>query len=102
METPGNAIGVAVSGNLAYVADGWNGLQIVDITVPEQPVGISSYKTPGSATGVSISGTLVYVADAFKGLRVLDVSDINHPKELSGFESTYGNAAGIIVAGSMA
>ncbi len=37
VDTPGSAYGVAVSGSYAYVADGWSGLQVMDISVPESP-----------------------------------------------------------------
>ncbi|MDP6669813.1 MAG: hypothetical protein QF492_07915, partial [Candidatus Krumholzibacteria bacterium] len=34
VDTPGTARSVAVSGNYAYVAFSWSGLQIVDVSDP--------------------------------------------------------------------
>ena len=36
-ETPGFAEGVAISGDLACIADGFYGLQVIDITDPQNP-----------------------------------------------------------------
>ena len=41
-------MGVAVAGNYAYVADGGNGLVIVDVTNPAAPTLKGSYNTVGS------------------------------------------------------
>ena len=68
---PGRAVGVAVSGSYAYVADGDSGLQVVDITTPETPLMVSSVYTPGGAGKVSVSGSYAYVADGHSGLQVL-------------------------------
>ena len=49
VDTPGTAVDVAISGNYAYVADGYYGLQLVDITDPENPQIVIGADTPGSA-----------------------------------------------------
>ena len=43
--TPGNAKGVAIVGNYAYVADWDSGLQVVDISDPAHPALIANYDT---------------------------------------------------------
>jgi hypothetical protein len=75
--------GVAVSGTLAYVADGMTGLRVVDISEPTDPVEVGVYDTPGYAEGVVVSGTHAYVADGHYGLRIVDVSDPVHPSEVA-------------------
>ena len=62
-DTPGQAYGVFVSGNYAYVANGAEGLLIVNVSDPGNPSLAGSYNTPGSANGVFVSGDYVYVAD---------------------------------------
>ncbi len=54
---------MAVSGTLAYVADGDAGLQIIDVSNPASPVRLGGYDTSGTAYGVAVSGTVAYVAD---------------------------------------
>ena len=45
LDTPGTCNGVAVSGNIAYLADGDAGLQVVDITYPASPRVIATFET---------------------------------------------------------
>lgn len=54
--TPGVAYGVYVVRHHAYIADGWCGLRIMDISNPEYPEKIGHLVTPGYAWGVDICG----------------------------------------------
>ena len=80
--------GVALSGNLAYVAGG--GLWIVDISDPRNPAKVGEYDDPGvgqppqppSFNDVTIAGNFVYAigqgnAGAF--IRIVDISDPRRP-----------------------
>ena len=78
-DTPDLARGVAVSGDLAFVADGSSGLQIMDITDPAAPTLVSSYDTPGTAWGLEVVGDLAFVADFDAGLQILDITDPSVP-----------------------
>ena len=78
-DTPGYALGVYVSGNYAYVADGYEGLRIIDISTPATPTEVGYYDTPGYALGVYVSGDYTYIADD-DGLYILDFA-------LTGIES---------------
>ena len=49
----GNARGVAVSGNYAYVADGGAGLQVIDVSNPANCVRVGGYNTSGNASDVA-------------------------------------------------
>ncbi|MCK9566182.1 MAG: hypothetical protein M0Q43_09055, partial [Methanothrix sp.] len=74
-----SAVGVAVSGGYAYVANTGLGLQIIDVSNPSNPTLAGSCDTPGSAIGVAVSGSYAYVADYDKGLQIIDVSDPSNP-----------------------
>ena len=66
-----------VSGNLAFVADGNAGVQIIDVSNPAAPTLVRTVDTPGTARGVDVEGTTLVVADdspAF-GLRVIDITN---------------------------
>ncbi len=73
VNTPSNALAVAIAGTLAYVADYTAGLQVIDISNPAEPIIVGSYDTPGYAVNVFISGNRAYVADDSPGLLVLEV-----------------------------
>lgn len=79
-DTAGNATDVVIdaSGHYAYVADGPAGLQILDVSDPDNPVLAGSYDTPGTANSVALSGHYAYVADD-TGLQIIDVSNPGAP-----------------------
>jgi hypothetical protein len=78
-DTPGNANGVQVVGNYAYVTDGYSGLQIIDISNPTAPILKGSYNTHG-ASGVQVVGNYAYVANfSFGGLDIIDISNPTVP-----------------------
>ena len=96
---PGTAHNVDVAGDLAYVAAGAAGLQVVDISDRAAPVIVASVDTPGDARDVKVVGAVAYVADGGAGLRVVDVSDPLAPA-LLGVAATPGGALDVAPAGS--
>jgi hypothetical protein len=98
--TPDEATGVVVSGNYAYVAADFSGLQIIDISDPANPTFKSSYDTLYSASAVDLSGNYAYVADR-TGLEIVDVSDLSNPTFKGSYE-TPAIAYGVTVFGNYA
>jgi hypothetical protein len=78
----GQAWGIAVSGNYAFLADTTGGLRIFNVSGPSAPVEVSYYMGPDSVYGVAVSGQYAYLADNMAGLRVLDVSNPAAPVEI--------------------
>ena len=99
--TPGYAKNVFVSGEYAYVADYYSGLQVIDISDPENPSIAGACDTPGYAQDVVVSGGFAYVADGGSGLQVINISD---PENLSiaGACDTPQNAGAVVVSGGFA
>ncbi|NCT46197.1 MAG: hypothetical protein GPJ35_24775 [Microcystis aeruginosa G11-09] len=90
-----------VVGNYAYVADGWSGLQIIDISNPAAPTRKGNYDTSGNALDVQIVGNYAYVADENSGLQIIDISNPAAPT-LKGNYDTSGRAYGVQVVGNYA
>lgn len=62
--------GVAVQGNLAYLAD-WNkGLRVLTVTTSTNPVISLTLPTSGQACGVALLGGRIFVADGDGGVRI--------------------------------
>jgi hypothetical protein len=101
VETPGQAHGVFVDGDYAYVADGNSGLQIINISDKSNPVISGTQMTADSAQAVSVSGNYAYIADLAAGLRVIDVSAPAAPS-IVGSCSTSDIAYGVAVSGNYA
>ncbi len=78
---PGTPENVDAVGDLAYVASGHAGLQVVDVKDPRKPTIIGSVVTSGRANDVVVRGTLAYVVvnNIQQGLNIIDVSDPTKP-----------------------
>ena len=92
-DTPGDACGVAVAGNYAYVADCDAGLQIIDISNPASPTIVGTYDTPGQAYGVAVAGNYAYVADVMTPASRSSISAIRSSPTLVGTYDTPGQAS---------
>lgn len=66
---------VAVSGSLLLVADGANGLTILDTTNPLSLAVVGMIDTPASAHDVAVAGNLAFVADGPTGMLIVDITD---------------------------
>jgi len=98
---PGFANNVDVSGDIAYVAAGSAGLQVVNVADRRAPSIIGSLDTPGNANDVRAVGNRVYVADGASGLRIIDVTNPASPVALGALD-TPGSARGVEVSGNVA
>ena len=94
----GSANSTTIEGHFAYVADGSAGLQIFDITNPENPQRIGGCDTPGDAISVAIQGNIACVADAGAGVILIDISNPENPQRIGGYE-TSGYANGVAIRG---
>ncbi|MGD8540354.1 MAG: hypothetical protein PVI66_16705, partial [Candidatus Aminicenantes bacterium] len=90
----GGGFGIAVKNNLAILASGKQGLQIVDVSDPKNPVHKSLGETPGEAKDVVIDENRAYVADGTSGLQIFDITDPSSPR-LIGSLDTEGFAGGV-------
>jgi len=100
-DTDGYARGVTISGNYAYVADGDDGLVILNIEDPANPTLVGSYDTDGYVYSVTISGNYAYVADSGNGLVIINIEDPANPT-LTGSSDTDGFAYDVTISGNYA
>jgi hypothetical protein len=66
---------VEVVGTYAYVADDFDGFNVVDITDPSNMVSVATLPPANEMLDIDIEGSYAYIADAFAGLSVIDISD---------------------------
>jgi len=62
LRTPGGAVHVALDGSRGYVADGREGVAIVDLSSLAEPRLVSSFMTPMPARDVAVSRDMIFVA----------------------------------------
>jgi hypothetical protein len=107
---PGDARGVVVRGDLAYVAGGPAGLLVVDVHDPAAPRLIGSALLPAGGGVLLEAGSvdaapelgLAVVGTGFTGARVVDVSDPAHPRFLSSMPLVNSFVQGVLLRGSTA
>jgi hypothetical protein len=64
---------ISIANNLAYLANGRNGVLVVDISDPAKPACVGGFDTEGTAFHVDVSGGLAYVADGESGLLIATI-----------------------------
>ncbi len=100
-DTAGWEMGVAESGDTAYVADGDGGVRVLDVSDPATPQEVGHYMTAGPAMDVVVVDDTLYVADYMQGLLVLDVTDREAPTEM-GVLKTAGHARRVVLQDNIA
>ena len=110
---PGRVMEIVLAQDYAYVAGGYQGLRIIDVSDPTSPSEVGFYDTPGHAWGIAVAAgdpqghTYAYVADGAaphivrKALRIIDVSDPANPSEVGSYEELE-DARDVTVVGSNA
>lgn len=79
INTPGGASDIFVEKNYGYIADGKEGLQIVDIFSIEDVYITGSCDTDGKASAICLQNDFAYIADWDGGLKIIDISDKENP-----------------------
>ncbi len=89
-----------LSGTNAYLVDVFDGLEILDVVVPTQPVHAAWYNTINDLASVDKSGNYAYAA-ADPNFYVFDVSDPHNPQHV-GSADTFSQAVSVAVSGDYA
>ncbi|MCD4729113.1 MAG: T9SS type A sorting domain-containing protein [Bacteroidales bacterium] len=76
---------VYVNGNYAYVANGYNGLKIINIAVPSNPIPVSNCLKEYYVYEAIIENDLAYVR-INDGLKIVDVNDPELPYIIGGYD----------------
>jgi hypothetical protein len=97
----GGGISVAaasVFGGYGYLAEGSDGIEVLDLSQPPHPISLGRAATSGPAQGIAVSGALVCVMTD-TSLEVFDVSDPLNPHRVGALD---GNAGGFGAASPFA
>jgi len=97
---------VFLVGDYAYVADGSEGMQVISIADPENPVLLYGCNTTGVAQNITVEGEYAYVADYGEGIKVIKISDIISPvfagstqEEIPAYEIAISGNFGFVASG---
>lgn len=99
-EEPGTVSELVVDGPLVYVAGGYPGLHVVDVSNPLEPELRATYATGDNTTGVVRAVSTLYVAAGKAGLQLIDISDPDRPRARAVFDA--GDAKKVTLDGGTA
>lgn len=98
-DTPGLARGIALMGDYALIADGYDsGVRVLNISNPTSLSEVGFYDTPGDPRGITVFENHAYIADGSSGLRIVDFTNPSTPNEL-GFYDTPNYAYRVVLSG---
>jgi len=98
--TASSTIRLAISGNIAYLANYNYGLEVMDFSNPLAPVSLASVSMPGTVRSVVVSGDLALLAANDAGIVVVDISDPASPSVI-GSCSLGGYARDLVAGGDL-
>ncbi|MFT5432209.1 MAG: hypothetical protein ACI9OJ_002908, partial [Myxococcota bacterium] len=101
LDLPGYTRHAWIEGNLAAIADDFEGFRMADVSDPTAPKEIGSFFDARPAFRTQIVGQVAYVACGPAGLFVMDISDPTNPTPLA-IHETPGHAWDIQVVGTTA
>lgn len=81
--------GIAISGDLAYLAAGGNGLTVLSIADPTNPIELGRWTNGWNTSDVTVRPPLAYVTDTQVGLYAIDLSDPASPMEWGFWPTAY-------------
>lgn len=67
----GSGDALVLRDNLAYVADNYRGVRVINVSDPHRPVEVGFYDTPGWTFHLDVAGDIIYAADFAGGLFIL-------------------------------
>ena len=92
-----------VSGQYAYLAQAYFGLEILDVSDPTAPTYVGGIDLPGFSFNLQVCDNLAYVAIRFDGWAIVDVSDPTSPTLVTIYD-TPGECGNLLIdcAGNLA
>ena len=85
-DSPGSARRIARTGSILYLADGLEGLRVIDVSNPRLPVLIGSVRFPGDAQDLVVNGGFAYLATG-EGIEIIDISNPTNPISVGRLET---------------
>ncbi len=82
---------IHIDSTFAYIANWSDGLSIVNISYPLNPVAAGSLEFPDQCWSVNVVDGIAYLANNMEGIRFIDVNDPNNPILINTLQ--FGNAS---------
>ena len=97
----GMAVNVLVKGNVAYVCEFDNGLEILDISNPAHIVKLGQVENTEQSRGIEVLGHIAYVSCNTNGLKLFDISDHSRPVYVGEYGDRDGDPHQLLAEGEI-
>ncbi len=101
VDTPGDATAVAHQDSMLYIADGIEGIQVVDVTDVDSLFIAGHYATAGPAKEIAVADTLLFVAEWDEGVEILNIASVDSIFPIAPIIDTPGRAHDVAVQDSL-
>jgi hypothetical protein len=98
-DTPGNARGIDVKDGYAFIADGLNGLVVMQVDRDATPIPVGHLPLPGYSKSIVIREGRAYIAAQDGGVHIVDVSDPANPSLAGTVVTTYATDVAVSTSG---
>ncbi len=95
-DTPGNARGVTVNDARLYVADGRDGLMVIDAHEPGNLRELSRIALDGYANSVTVDDSLIFIACGSGGVAVVNCANPSEPYLMAQIKTPYAYGVGVV------
>ena len=81
LRTTGAAYGICLDGTAAYVADGYGGLKVIDISSPSDPQLAAHLDFPyhGSSLSITASTSTIAIIESHNHIQIVDINNPGKP-----------------------
>lgn len=87
--------GIALHDDFAFVADGFDGINIYNISNPANIQLVTKYNNGGTYYDVKVRGNYAFMARGYEGVEIVNISDIMHIQFVSAYKDAYNNSQSI-------
>ncbi len=102
VDTPGNAQGITLGGDHAFIADGREGLHVMRIVDPENPVSVARLHLDGFCVDVKYRDQKVFLAARDGGVHIVDVSNPARPQLIGTVITSFATGLSLCNSGVVA
>jgi len=98
----GSPMELVVIDDLAFIADGFDGIEIINVSDLENPEEIYQYPVNTFSSDVEVVGDLLFAANWDYGLEIFNISNPESPVKLVRYDYNYLNCVQIDIKGDLA
>ena len=87
----GEIYGLTATEQFCFLAEGENGIEIVDISNVNNPTLSGNFDTNGFAHNIAFNNNMIFISDGEEGIQIIDVSEPQNPIQITTLKPNYNS-----------